>query len=372
MIEPEVDNQQQHPAATIDPAASIEGTAERGYRILRAYPEPQLESKWFDCLAHSTNPAHYASPAFFKELYFRDKRPFAVLATVGDEVVGALTGLHSGEMVVSGLESRVHIAVDARYDADETIAGLAAGVEQEARGSKLVQVYSWRYRDLGPFVARGYRKREFTGNPVVDLSLGSDTLFSRLTKTHRKNVALATKNGVEVVEVATREDFCAFYDVYDQWCTAKQQFKYSNELEWEVFETTRSNRRLFAAKKDGKVIAGTTIRFYPGGLVEYSRNSSLPEFLRFCPNDLLLWHAIRWSSENSFSGFSMASHHKFVRGFGGTIIPIDRYRADRTVFRRHDLKDMAIDASRAVLFSLPPAYQQKVRKLLGRETQAGW
>ena len=47
------------------------------YRILHAYPESQVtESKWLGCLAHAVDPAHYASPAFFKELYFEDRRPF--------------------------------------------------------------------------------------------------------------------------------------------------------------------------------------------------------------------------------------------------------------------------------------------------------
>ena len=342
------------------------------YRILHSSPEPQLESQWLGCLAHAVDPAHYASPAFFKELYFRDKKPFAVLAVVGEEVVGVLTGLHEGQTLVSGLESRVHIALDGRQDPKDILSALARGVEQEAHGSKLVQVYSWSDLDLSPFVKIGYRKRRLTGNPVLDLSLGADTLLKQFGTTHRRNIKLAAKNGVEVSEASTREDFDAFYEVYDAWCTMKKLFKYPNELEWEVFQTTKNNRRLFVAKKDGKVIAGTTIRFCPGGLVEYSRNCSMPEFLHTKPNDLLMWHAIRWSCENSFSHFSMGAHHKFLRGFGGTIVPIDRYRADRTLFRKHDLNDLIHDTARKGLASLPPAYEVRIRSLLGKTKPEGW
>lgn len=342
------------------------------YRILHSYPEPPLESKWLGCLAHALDPAHYASPAFFKELYFNGRRPFAVLAVMGAEVVGALTGLHEGQTVVSGLESRVQIALDGRHDANDILAALARGVEQEAKGCKLVQVYSWSHLDLAPFVKAGYRKRRLTGNPVLDLSLGAETLLKEFGTTHRRNIKLAAKNGVEVSEVTTREDFDAFYVVYDAWCTTKKLFKYPNELEWEIFQTTKNNRRLFVAKKDGKVIAGTTIRFCPGGLVEYSRNSSMPEFLHTKPNDLLMWHCIRWSCENSFSHYSMGAHHKFLRGFGGTIIPIDRYRVDRTLFRKHDMSDLIRDAARRGLAKLPPAHEERIRRFLGKTRPEGW
>lgn len=353
-------------------AAETREKREMRHRILHAYPDPQLELKWLECLAHANDPAHYASPAFFKELYFREKKPFAVLAIVNEEVVGVLTGVHEKEKVISGLESRAQIAIDRRYDAYEVLSLLALGVKEEARDAKILEVYSWSHLDLSPFVDMGYRKRSLTGNPVLDLSLGTDTLLKECGTTHRRNIKLAAKNGVVATEVTTKEDFDAFYVVYDQWCTAKQLFKYTNELEWEVFQTTRENRRLFVAKKDGKVIAGTTLRFFRGGLVEYSRNSSLPEFQQFKPNDLLMWHAIRWSCENSFSRYSMGAHHKFLRGFGGQMTPIDRYRKDRTWCRRHDLKDFVVDASRAAVHSLPPAWEEKVRKILRRETPAGW
>jgi hypothetical protein len=355
-----------------DVAGQVSIKSRLEYHILHSYPEPFLESKWLGCLNHAVDPAHYASPAFFKELYFKDKKPFAVLATRGEEVVGVLTGLHEGQMVVSGLESRVHIALDARHDANDTMSALARGVEQEAEGSKVVQVYSWSDLELSPLTQIGYRKRRLIGNPVLNLGLGADTLLKQLGTTHRRNIKLAAKNGVEASEVSTREDFDAFYAVYDAWCTMKKLFKYPNELEWEIFQTTKANRRLFVAKKDGQVIAGTTIRFFPGGLVEYSRNSSRPEFLHTKPNDLLMWHAIRWSCENAFSHYSMGAHHKFLRGFGGTLVPIDRYRIDRTLFRKHDLNDLIRDTARKGLASLPPAYETRIRSLLGKTKPEGW
>jgi hypothetical protein len=355
----------------VRPTAS-EGLRSDGFTILHAYPSPALESKWTECLRHTTAPAHYASPAFFLEPYFRGKKPFAVLAIAGGEVVGVLTGLHEKGTVVSGLETRVHIAVDERRDPSDALVLLAQGVKQESKGAKVVQIYSWRQLPLTPFVQAGYRKRAFMGNPILDLSLGADALIANCGKSQRRNIRFSTKNGVEIIEGTTREEFDAFYSIYERWCSVKQLAQYSKELEWEAFQTTQKNRCLFLARHEGRIIAGSFVRFYPGGLVECSRNSSLPEFLYLKPNDLLIGHTIEWACKRGFRLMSLGAHHKFLRGFGGEITPIDRYRVDRTLFRRHDVEDLVTDLSRAALHSLPPGYEEKVRKLLHREKPAGW
>lgn len=340
--------------------------------ILHAYPSPQLESKWLQCLTHSISPEYYASPGFFREPYFRKNKLFAVLALINGEVAGVLTGLCEHGIVTSGLETRAHLALDTRYDPNKSLLSLLQGVERESRGAKLVQVYSWNALPLEPFVNAGYRRRGFPGNPVLDLSLGPEILFQQCGSSQRRNIRLAIKKGVEIIEATTREDFEAFYSIYEQWCTAKQLPHNFKELEWEAFQTTQSNRRLFLAKYEGQIVAGSGFRFFPGGLIVYARNSSRPEFLRFKPNDPLLWHAIEWACHNGFTHFSMGGNHKFLRGFGGQIMPIDRYRLDRTILRRYDLKDMTRDASRAALHRLPLSYQKRIRKILHHEIPSGW
>ncbi|MGO8719737.1 MAG: GNAT family N-acetyltransferase [Acidobacteriaceae bacterium] len=377
-VSSEVDRQPSIPVAraaaqlgTMRPAAN-EKLPGDGFTILHAYPPPALEAKWTECLRRTTAPAHYASPAFFLEPYFREKKPFAVLAIVGGEVVGALTGLHEHETVVSGLETRVHITVDERRDPKEALVLLLQGVEQESKSAKVVQIYSWRQLPLTPFEDAGYRKREFTGNPILDLSLGAEVLLKQCNSKRRNCIRFAMKSGLEITEATSREEFEAFYGIYEQWCTAKEIFQYPKEVEWEAFETTRNNRRYLLAKFEGEIVAGSVFRFFPGGLVEYSRNSSLPQYLRLKPNDLLVWHAIEWACENRFTRFSMGGNHRFLREFGGQTTPIHRYRLDRTFFRQHDLKDSLHDAARGAFRRLSPAHQERMMKMIGRERPEGW
>jgi hypothetical protein len=343
-----------------------------GFAILHAYPDPATEVKWLECLAHSEAPQHFASPAFFLEPYFAEKSPFAILALDDGNVIAILTGLHNHKTVVSGLETRVHIAVDARRDPQKAIRRLVEGVELESRRAKLVQVYSWRQLSLDPFMQAGYRKREFTGNPVFDLSLGAEALIKRFGKSQRHNVRLAKKSGVEIVEATSREQFEEFYAIYEKWCGVKQTAQFSKAVEWDAFQNTRANRTYFLAMHEGKAIAGSVIRFYRGGLIECSRNSSLPEFRNLKPNDLLIAHTIEWGCAHGFQRISLGAHHKFLRGFGGEITPIDRYRADRTPLRHHDLKDFATDVASTVLHRLPQTWQQRIRWIVHGEKAAGW
>ena len=288
-----------------------EGLSRDGFTILHTYPSPALESKWLECLRHTTAPAHYAFPAFFLEPYFRGKNPFAVLAILGGEVIGVLTGLHEKGTVVSGLETRVHIAIDERRDPNDALGPLTQGVKQESKGAKLVQIYSWRQLPLTPFVQAGYRKREFMGNPILDLSLGAEALIANCGKSQRRNIRFSAKNGVEIIEGTTREEFDAFYSIYERWCSVKQLAQYSKEMEWEAFQTTQKNRCLFLARHEGRIIAGSFVRFYEGGLVECSRNSSRPEFQYLKPNDLLIGYTIEWACKRGFRLMSLGAHHKF-------------------------------------------------------------
>jgi len=117
----------------------------------------------------------------------------------------------------------------------------------------------------------------------------------------------------------------------------------------------------------GQVVAGITLRFFPGGTVEYSSNSSLDAFLHLKPNDLLLWNAVEWACGEGFRRFSLGGAHRFLREFGGTVTPIYRYRLDRTFLRRHDLKENLMSWGRTKLRQMPAPLEIAVRKVAGKK-----
>lgn len=340
--------------------------------VLHAVPPPAIESLWRELLQRVPMPSHYTSPEYFLEPYFDGKRPFAVLALRGNSVAGVLTGFHEGNTVMCGLPTRPQIQLDPAADQAAVLSVLALGLEREARGAQLVSIYSWEWLSLCPLLDLGYRSRMLTGNPVLDLGRGTEALLRQCDGKRRNCIRYAMRHGVEVIPAETEQERRDFYQIYAAWCAAKKVHRYSFETEELAYQTTVRNRRLFIARHEGKIIAGGVFRFISGGLVEYSRNSSLPEYQYLKPNDLLVWRAIEWASAEGFPLFSMGGSHRFLREFGGTIIPIVRYRLDRTLLHRYDRSEQLTEAARTFVGKLPPAWEQRIRRLIGKEVPAGW
>jgi hypothetical protein len=342
----------------------------RRFLILHEFPSPGQERAWRECLTRVEVPSHYDSPEFFLDPLRRGTRPFAVLAFENDRVRGVLTGFHLGRQVISGLPSRPQICVDGTETA-ATLETLAQGLLAEADDAELVSIYTWSSLELVPFSAHGFRRRQLAGSVVLELTRGADTLFREFTKDRRRNIRFAEKHGVEVREATTAQDIADAHAVYSAWRSTERK-KVQGDWSFESFEKTvrlSNNRRLFLASFSGKVIAINIFRFFPGGLFESAANSSLDQFMYLKPNDLLQWKGIQWACAQGFRRHSLGGAHEFLLRFGGTVVPILRYRLDRTLFRRHDLKESLGATARSLLSSAPSGIGQTVRRLLGNKTR---
>jgi hypothetical protein len=339
-----------------------------GFKIVRQFPGPSLELAWRDCLDRVDAPAHYNAPEFFYEpLQPAESNRFAVLAAMGSRVTGVLTGSHVEEQVACGQVSRPQICVDRTADISSTLDALAQGLLTEARESKLLTVYSWF--PLQNFTRYGFRQQELEGVIVLDLSRGSDRLFKELDKKRRNCIRSAMRNKIEIFEASTQQDLVAYYSVYSRWFATPRKKIDGEKLPFKFFQQRfrlHENVRMFLARFSGQVIAGATLRFYSGGTVEYSSNSSLDAFLHLKPNDLLLWNAIEWVCRQGFRRFSLGGAHRFLREFGGVVTPIYRYRLDRTFLRRHDVKENLMAWGRTKLRQMPAPLEIAVRKIAGK------
>jgi hypothetical protein len=346
--------------------AARNAALQAGFRILHEFPNPSLELAWRDCLDRVEAPAHYNAPEFFHEpMQVTERNRFAILATQANRVTGVLTGVYEDGQAMCGQTPRPQVCVDQTADLASTLDALARGLLAESRSAKLVSVYSWF--PLPRFTHHGFRERKLEGAVVLDLRCGAETLFKQLDKKRRNCIRYAMRQETQIFEAATARDLEDFYAVYSLWHgTARKKIdgpKLSFDFFLERFRH-RENVRIFLAGFRGKVIAGITLRFFPGGLVEYANNSSLDEFLHLRPNDLLLWRAIEWACREGFPRFSLGGAHRFLREFGGTLTPIYRYRLDRTPLRRHDLREDITDWGRKKLRQMPAPVEKTVRRFL--------
>lgn len=331
---------------------------------LHEFPNPDVETAWREFLDRADFSAHYVSPEYFREPFFREKNPFATLAWHDGKVVGVATGLHESGQVACGLKSRPQCCFDKSVEPGVVAAGLAEGLLAEAGSETLISLYSMA--PLDELVTSGYRCEKQEGVVVLDLTRGADALFKDFSSNRRTNVRSASKRGIEVATASTRADFEAYYEVYAKWCTRKMQ----EPVRFETFEEAlllTKNRRLFLARFEGKVIAGVVIRLAPRGMIEYAANSSLEQDLKLKPNDLLHWRVIEWACSEGYTSYNLAGAHLFLRKMGGAILPVYRYRFDRTWLRRHELKEALQHSGMKIYHALPTRLQNQVKRALKRE-----
>jgi hypothetical protein len=339
---------------------------------LHEFPAPGLELAWREMLTRVALPSHYTSPEWFREPYFEGKRPFAILVLQSGRAVAVVTGFHEGEEVRCGLPTRPQVQIVEEEMSSESWTVLREALEKEAGKAALVSVYSWEWMPLAGLEKFGYRRKVVQEIPMLDLTLGAETLLKQCDKKRRNSIRYAIKNGVEVAEGEKDEELRAFHDIYEGWCRSKQTHCYPYAVEQRAFRETRGNRKIFLARHSGKIIAGSVFRFFPGGLVDYSRNGSLPEHQGLKPNDILAWRAVEWACENGFLRMSMGGSHRFLREFGGAAVPVQRYRLDRSLLRRHDRREEMVESAGKLVKRLPPQWETRVRKILRKEKPAGW
>ncbi len=338
------------------------------FLILHDYPPPEVERPWREFLSRIDSPAHYDSPDYFLEPHWTGKRPFAVLVIDQARVIAVSTGIHLQEGVSCGLAPRPQTRIDDKADALRAADSLVEGLLQEAGRETLISVFSWSWLPLPSFECRGFLRRELEGNVVLDLRMGADALFKQFHENRKRNVRVAQKNGIEVSEATTPEDLTAYWSVYSAWRRTERK-KIMHDQSFEAAEkrqSMRQNHRRFLARYKGEVVAATGLRFYPGGLVEYANNCSLDQFMHLRPNDLLVWKTIQWACEQKFTTYSMGGAHPFLRKSGGTIVPIHRYRLDRSFLHRYDLKDNLRAKTRSLVLKAPGGMVSVIRKLLGK------
>jgi len=242
---------------------------------------------------------------------------------------------------------------------------LLKGLLWEAGLARLIEVFSWHMTSLPVFEQNGFRKKRLEGDVVLDLRLGAEALFKQFHENRKRNIRTAMRKDIEVSEVKTEEDMFAYWGVYCGWRETKRKKVHADNTLAKVKEVHKlvTNHLRFLARYQGKPIAATSVRFCPGGLIEYASNCSLDEYIGLHPNDLLIWRTIEWACKRGFQKYSLGAAHPFLRKSGGVVEPIDRYRLDRTFLHRYEAKENLHAVLRVLFLALPVQLQQVARAL---------
>jgi hypothetical protein len=343
------------------PGPQASGLGLDPFILLHGFPCPEIEGAWRKFLRRVKCPSHYDAPEYFKEPFFADKKPFAVLALDGSDIIGVLTGIHERTATTCGLPNRPQINIAEGADLSVVARNLSQGLLAEANSSELVSFFSWDR--FGAFGQYGFRCCQFDGDVKLDLSLGPVVLFRQFHENRRRNIRAAIRAGVEVIKASSPLDIESYYQVYCEWRRTPRKQIEGAQISFELFDQAfrlSGNRCAFLAKYSGKVIAGVTLRMFPGGLLEFAAGSAIEAYVHLKPNDLLHWRAIEWACKDGFCHYSLGAAHPFLRRFGGIVAPIYRHRIDRTLLRRWDIQEAVVNRAHSFVRRLPPSIRKGV------------
>ncbi len=185
----------------------------------------------------------------------------------------------------------------------------------------------------------GYRRslhKNFEGiqaNFVFRLDIGGKTEEEILASFHQKtryNIKLAARKGVEIV-VGGKEDLPRFQEIMLE-TGLRDEFPPRSLAYFErIFDCCGDHVRLFLAKYEGEIIAGTiAMRF--GGKEWYLYGASSNSARNVMPNYLLQWEMIRWAVEGGCYMYDLrgvpaemdennplSGLYRFKKGFGGKL-----------------------------------------------------
>ena len=332
------------------------------FQIVTAMPDSDLSERWNEFLANAEFATHYVAPDFFVDPFAGRGERFAVLATIDGRIDAVVTGVKAGRKIVSGMEVRPQSAFRIGIDRGKAARALIIGLREFAGSSAdLITFHSWETIDgIGDDGYQHEVAKDAAQVVMLDLSKGSEALFKEFSERRRTDLRKTMKQGLlEVKQLETEAELAELYEIHKVW-NAQKGFSPDE------FETFRGilgskHRAVFIALNDGKIVAGTFLRFFEGGIVEYAANNSLGEYQRLRSNELLGWRAIEWACSAGFKKFSLGASHTFLARFGGELVASHRYQLDRTLFKRHQTRERAQRMAMKAYQSLPESMRKRIK-----------
>jgi lipid II:glycine glycyltransferase (peptidoglycan interpeptide bridge formation enzyme) len=154
-------------------------------------------------------------------------------------------------------------------------------------------------------------------NYLVDLGPTPEAVFSRIGKRTQRNIRHGLNQGhVEIVQVKTKDDLLICYSLLKKtYQNAKVPLAQSSLFE-AAFDLLMPQGKCMVtlARVGGKPAAASFELIYKETLFGWYGGMDR-EFGSYVPNELLMWHILRWGSERSFNCYD----------FGGAGKPSEQY-----------------------------------------------
>ena len=193
-----------------------------------------------------------------------------------------------------------------------------------------------------PFFPRRFRP-ETTKCTLLDLGgLDQEKVWNGYKKYIRRDIRKGQRSGVTIQTRVSRNSVTTFYELYlasmeRNRAMAKYPFRWFEILYEEMVE--RGSCDFLIAECNGMPIAGVVL-IHSATALHYFHNGSRPEFLKLCPNELLVHFSLEKAIEQGdlffdFMGSDRAdlSLIRFKEKWGGHSIDLNTYVKDYHALR---------------------------------------
>jgi lipid II:glycine glycyltransferase (peptidoglycan interpeptide bridge formation enzyme) len=172
-------------------------------------------------------------------------------------------------------------------------------------------------------------------NYLVDLALPIDKIWTNISKSTRKNIQKMLKNDLFVIEeIREVEKVKIWYQLM------KNSFARLGVplADYSLFETAfeilypKGMIQFLLGKVQGEYMAASVALLYKDLIYGWYRGFNR-DFSEFSPNEAMVWHLLKWGSENGFRYFDFGgagNPHKeygpraFKQKFGGNLVNYGR------------------------------------------------
>jgi len=172
-------------------------------------------------------------------------------------------------------------------------------------------------------------------NYILDIEAGEEYVWKSMNKKRRNTIKKAIKSDLKIIEVDNLEEITYSYNILEKVYNNARLPLADFSLFKNSFEILGPKRMIkcFSAIFDGKSIGTLWILTYNGRIYDWY-SGSLNEYLNKCPNDLLIWHAIKWGINAKFKSFDFGGAGKpdvpygvrdFKKKFGGVETNFGRF-----------------------------------------------
>ena len=172
-------------------------------------------------------------------------------------------------------------------------------------------------------------------NYQIDLRRSPDRILQSFSKSLRRNIRKAQKNGIVIEEIEHKEQLSIFYRMLREIYSKIKIPIADISLFESAFDVLHSREmvKYFLARLGNDYVGGRAVLLYKGVILDWYACSN-SEYLKFYPNEMLVWHILNRAIENGFHTFDFGGAGRpderygvrdFKARFGGRLVNYGRY-----------------------------------------------